>query len=187
MQVWWYKETGFLLFINIVNLQVCLFYIPFSISGVFLFCVFDCVVDHAKVSICLEICGKMIVYQIGFFLLKNSYIVPMTSQIFLDSWLVTHLPIFLWFSCLLDSGDNVSQFLVLYFCFQFLHFFSYFSFWFCVSFSSFWMFFFLFCVSLSVFLFPVSVFFFSFLLSFWVVFLFLVAGIYFSNFLFCFF
>jgi len=34
--------------------------------------VFDCVVDHAKVSIC----GKMVVYQIGFFLLKNPYIVP---------------------------------------------------------------------------------------------------------------
>jgi hypothetical protein len=144
------RKLAFYYLIIIVNLQVCLFYIPFSISRVFFF-VFDCVVDHAKVSICLEICKKMI-----------AYIVPMTSQIFLDSWLVSQLPIFLWFSCLLESVDNVSQFLVLYLCFQFLHFFSYFSFWFCVSFSSFWMFF--------------------FLLSFWVVFLFLVAGIYFSNF-----
>lgn len=145
---------------------------------------FDCVVDHAKVSICLEICRKMVVYQIGFFLLKNPYIVPMTSQIFLDSWLVSHLPIFLWFSCLLESVDNVSQFLVLYFWFQFLHFFSYLSLWFCISVSNFCIFFlfqflvlcfffqfldgffFLFCVSLSVFLFPVSVFLFCFLFKF---------------------
>lgn len=126
----------------------------------------------------------MVVYQIGFFLLKNPYIVPMTSQIFLDSWLVSHLPIFLWFSCLLESVDNVSQFLVLYFWFQFLHFFSYLSLWFCISVSNFSIFFlfqflvlcfffqfldgffFLFCVSLSVFLFPVSVFLFSFLFKF---------------------
>ncbi len=117
----------------------------------------------------------MVVYQIGFFLLKNPYIVPMISQIFLDSWLVSHLPILLWFSCLLESVDNVSRFLVLYFCFQFLHFFflfqflvlcfffqfldvflffSFLSFPFCVSFSSFCFFVFfsfkfLGCVSIS--------------------------------------
>ncbi len=99
-------------------------YTFFYFSSFFFFLVFDCVVDHAKVSIC----GKMVVYQIGFFLLKNPYIVPMISQIFLDSWLVSHLPILLWFSCLLESVDNVSQFLVLYFCFQFLHFFFLFQF-----------------------------------------------------------
>ncbi len=153
----------------------------FFYSRVFFFLVFDCVVDHAKVSIC----GKM-VYQIGFFLLKNPYIVPMISQIFLDSWLVSHLPIFLWFSCLLESRQcfSVSGFVFLFPISPFFFLISVSGFVFLFPVSG--CFSFLFFVSLSVFLFPVSVFLFSFLLSFWVVFLFLVAGIYFSNFWFCF-
>lgn len=162
MQVWWYKESGFLLFIIIVNLQVCLFYIPFSISRVFFYvwlCGWSCKSFY--------LFGNLWKNDCLYFLLTNAYIVPMTSQIFLDSWLVSHLPIFLWFSCLLESVDNVSQFLVLYFCFQFLHFFFLFQFLvLCFFFQFLDGFFFLFCVSLSVFLFPVSVFLFCFLFKF---------------------
>jgi hypothetical protein len=182
MQAWWYKKTGFLL----LN-YYCKFTDTFSLYTFFYFSSFF--------SFCVWLCGWSCKCFYLFGNLWENYCLSNWFFPFKEPLYSTHditnlprfLPIFLWFSCLLEFVDNVSQFLVLYFCFQFLHFFSYFSFWFCVSFSSFWMFCFLFCVSLSVFLFPVSVFLFSFLLSFWVVFLFLVAGIYFSNFWFCFF